>query len=64
MIRLAKKNGEYVLQERTYKVVKKRTGLLAFIFPREDDIEIVYSDWVTAETIDLDKEDKNEKTDR
>lgn len=51
MIRLAKKNGEYLLQERRYRVVRDSP---AWQFWR-NDYRIEWSDWQTAETIDLDE---------
>lgn len=52
MIRLVKKNGEYFLQERLYKVVSAPAWKFW-----DSEVKIELGEWRTAETIDLDKED-------
>lgn len=54
MIRLVKKDGEYFLQERNYHVEVVDPW---WVFWRHN-LRIVYEDWRTAETVDLDREEE------
>ena len=52
MIRLVKKDGEYFLQERLRTIISP--PLWKFW---DNEIEIKWGEWVTAETVNLDEEE-------
>ena len=54
ILRLAKKDGEYVLQYRTYKMIDRNPWWKPF----GDDYEFIYSEWIVVPTTDLDAENE------